>query len=892
MPQPSRSFDPIYDPLFTVSGAKDHYKAQSRAGIGYKVGKQPNYPNMFSDVPNYPATQFSFKPDSAVPAFVDRTYHPSTMPASELAARSTDAQVTGKYQALFFKRPSLPPGVHPSIGMLALARRAKADPEHKPVLSASPRDSPKGPRTVGTQTDYRESETQTAPYTPDVILKEGEPVPEVMLLQHLTFGQGLPAGQAEMEMIDKIREKVSFEASLPPLDTEENILLWRKMMDKFEHKEFKEREAEIRQLQEERLGVLQRQLEAREAENEEESYRRIEALRNERLAAKQAVFAAIQKRRIKELRKLSKARDNVEKKPEKRDLIADYANSASKVYAPKTMMGRFPEGKLAGVDINPTPYAPKNLDDLTSLETGMPAGTLRPNTRRPVPPATRNAAQRAQALISSRLNHIDNLLQTTKELAGGARGIGECWPAPLDADGLSGTAARKRTLRAPERPETPQLEPPPANAALLAAVTLLQRLLRGRAVQNTMFLGKAAASELIAELRCGGGDAPMLVEVGGLPGDGSGGGEEGEAGLPAHVRAARALDERREKARAKEGDARWVQGEGGAVVTASTETETDLRMMDEEGVEEGLPRVDAEEGNEGSSGVGQQRRTSVTRFVRSEAATQGDAYHDPLVEEPGTSEQVDAAAGEDGAMGTEGGGEGEEGSGTPDHSQVGVDPSPVPVPVSVSEAGIRRVGADADREAAIRTIQARARGYLARKQVATMKADLRLLQAWSNMSPQERSAFIRVQAHARGRLLRRKHPHRKTRMASQPEEGLGGMPFLDESRTLESREAKRGGAAAMDNDAASSTVDEMERQLAALEAKGDLTDADALLAEKMQAQIRQELMRQQADAMRQEIAAINRLDRFNEADHRSIVAIQANIRGYLTRKQHHVVRRR
>lgn len=43
--------------------------------------------------------------------------------------------------------------------------------------------------TVATQSDYRESEAQTVPYTPDYVIPEGVPEPEILGLQELTYGK-------------------------------------------------------------------------------------------------------------------------------------------------------------------------------------------------------------------------------------------------------------------------------------------------------------------------------------------------------------------------------------------------------------------------------------------------------------------------------------------------------------------------------------------------------------------------------------------------------------------------------------------------------------------------------------------------------------------------------
>lgn len=51
------------------------------------------------------------------------------------------------------------------------------------------------------QTDYRESEAQTDPYTPQYLIRDGEN-PEVLAIKHLEYGKGLPASIDELETIE------------------------------------------------------------------------------------------------------------------------------------------------------------------------------------------------------------------------------------------------------------------------------------------------------------------------------------------------------------------------------------------------------------------------------------------------------------------------------------------------------------------------------------------------------------------------------------------------------------------------------------------------------------------------------------------------------------------
>jgi hypothetical protein len=59
----------------------------------------------------------------------------------------------------------------------------------------------------------------------------------------------------------------------------------------------------------------------------------------------------IQKKKVKALRKLADKRSKVENKVEKRDIIADYANFGSSVYAPKARDGSFRDKASATLQI-------------------------------------------------------------------------------------------------------------------------------------------------------------------------------------------------------------------------------------------------------------------------------------------------------------------------------------------------------------------------------------------------------------------------------------------------------------------------------------------------------------------------------------------------------------
>lgn len=64
-------------------------------------------------------------------------------------------------------------------------------------------------------------------------------------IPHHVSGRGLPAGMAEVEMIERARAKRAWEATLPPLNDVSQLEKRRKMMDEMERKEWALREQEI-----------------------------------------------------------------------------------------------------------------------------------------------------------------------------------------------------------------------------------------------------------------------------------------------------------------------------------------------------------------------------------------------------------------------------------------------------------------------------------------------------------------------------------------------------------------------------------------------------------------------------------------------------------------------
>jgi hypothetical protein len=68
----------------------------------------------------------------------------------------------------------------------------------------------------------------------------------LLALGTLTYGQGLPAGVIEVEMIERARLKREWEKSLPKVTDDASFKRRLEMMEEMEMLEWKEREDEIK----------------------------------------------------------------------------------------------------------------------------------------------------------------------------------------------------------------------------------------------------------------------------------------------------------------------------------------------------------------------------------------------------------------------------------------------------------------------------------------------------------------------------------------------------------------------------------------------------------------------------------------------------------------------
>ncbi|XP_076799029.1 cilia- and flagella-associated protein 91 isoform X2 [Arvicanthis niloticus] len=494
----NRVYDFLYDPLFIVSSERDHAQANIQATlVRSRLKKVPNFQSMFSNLFHHPRYSMYWNKSDPVPSHVTREWrrqdakHKEVLRLHAVADTSfqmpkekyEDPDVSGKNRYKFFDRPFLPFLQQMPLNVVLASTKMGSflfSPESS-KYAIIPTKS-----TVGTQTDYRDADVQTDPYSPEYVVCQ-DTIPELLTLANLTWGRGLPAGQAEVEMIERAREKRAWEATLPPLSDSLQAEKRRKMMNAMERKEWAFREGEIEKLQELRLEVLKQLLKRREENQNELDMRHLNDQWCKLQERKEAKVAQIHHKHVSNIRKLVGKGKNIEGKLQRRDIIKEYSNFGSQVYGPLSRLGRFPDNNSE--DFVVRNHYLNTYEGLVELESCLPDFVTQPRIKAPKP-----------QIITTKAGFLKRTARADYELA-------EVHKALLDKKnkGLEEMKSLRFLQKNPisqARLPTPSLEMSSyEEGEIEMAVIYLQKLLRGRVVQNMMFEGKEKRLELILELR-------------------------------------------------------------------------------------------------------------------------------------------------------------------------------------------------------------------------------------------------------------------------------------------------------------------------------------------------------------------------------------------------------
>jgi len=496
----NRTYDYIYDKNFHLSSQIDHAKQtyQIRSGPD-QIRTVPLYRTMFSELQHHPRYQYQLKNSTVLPSHMSQDWPGRQNQQREavilrklitgdasikIPSKSFDpVYVDGGDRYKFARRPIIP-FMHSVPPYVLLDSSRLQSLEAKKLKEAQQRPPTPFSKTVAIQTDYRDGEVQTEPYSPEYAVKPGSQ-PELLTLATLAYGRGLPAGLAEVEMIERARAKRAWEKTLPPINDSSQWEKRLKMMNEMERKEWHLREQEIEKLQELRMDLLKKMLKDREETQANILARRLDRLWEKKQKEKDVRIKKLRVEHIKIIRKLIKKRQNVEGSFKKRNIIEDYTNFASEVYAPLTRHGSFP-------DKNSENYRMKSkyldtYEGLLELEASLPASVLQVQIN-----PTKRVVTTKDGFMKRKYRDERQLEQIQENII---------------SDRIKGKEDEKplRYLQLIEkpipRPPTPTIEiPDESQEDRELAIIYLQKLIRGKAIQNMMYEGKEEKLVLIKEV--------------------------------------------------------------------------------------------------------------------------------------------------------------------------------------------------------------------------------------------------------------------------------------------------------------------------------------------------------------------------------------------------------
>lgn len=393
----------------------------------------------------------------------------------------------GKDLAKFTGRPRLPhmSAQVPNAVYSSVPVEPTTESRRRAEVTAATKPAP-STRTQGTQSDYRENDTQTDPWTSEHVIRPGS-APEVATLSTLTFGAGLPAGLNEVIMIERARSKRAWEKTLPDVEDEASADLRMRMLEEQDAMEWRWREEEIEAIQVERMKAIEAAIARRDDDEVLKANAKMELLVKQGEDVMQDNARKAQHRGLRALRKLIRQRANIEGTLKRRDISRDYANGSSSTYANRAVNGSFTQDLQADNFVVNSEFTSSYMG-LLELEATLPESVMAP---RVVVPQRNKGLHggngHAKARYHSMLDSIDAKLKAKR-----SRGV---VPEPP-------LRFLERIPPAPKRPPIPEVAvPDEADEQREQAVILMQRLLRGRAEQARMYEGKDRRRDLIAELR-------------------------------------------------------------------------------------------------------------------------------------------------------------------------------------------------------------------------------------------------------------------------------------------------------------------------------------------------------------------------------------------------------
>ncbi|KAL9655122.1 hypothetical protein ABK040_008901 [Willaertia magna] len=476
----------------------------------FKVERVVNYDNMFSENNVHPSYAYRFATQT--------NYNPNYFPPKSFVQSGrnephVDTTVVGPDRYKFFHRPLIGEPTGAGVSSIVDEKYTFYVSEQKNnnnFVNSSMEEKIKEfdirkveTKDVGTQSLYRENETQTIPYFPEVKTKPSKTgdeneLPEYMTMDDLFFEDGRNGGfigEDDIKIVDRTRRRRFVESQLPKACAgleEQEFQKRLKMLKDLEMTEFTEREEEIAKAQQRQLEHLRARLEIKGQMREEKFLQRLENKKKQIETNAVEKLKRIEKKKLKNIRKTVKKYDNPENVYHKRDVLFEYIFPASKTYAPVLRDGNIADLNTLAYEIKPALLTdPVGIEEVQLFQVNKFLNTDYSKASTLGNKET-EASKRKEKLVKEHLQIAINKIENKnkeKDLQDKASKVKELY---------------KATPRI-VRPETPTLDMYEDESAhsdeLEGAATLIQKLLRGRAAQEEFYEGKERSIELIKELQ-------------------------------------------------------------------------------------------------------------------------------------------------------------------------------------------------------------------------------------------------------------------------------------------------------------------------------------------------------------------------------------------------------
>ncbi|KAK5637774.1 hypothetical protein RI129_000045 [Pyrocoelia pectoralis] len=450
----ARPNDYLYDPLFTVSGEKDYYKAAMAAKLSSaKYAICPIFPNMFSDLPHQPRQVIVMRKTNSVPQF------------EQLPQLNKSVDIHGVDRYKFF--------------------HCVTTPKYVFTPPSSPQKSTRKRNKI-VQTKYRESSAQTIPWQPSNYIITDDSNPELLMLDFLKWGSGLPAGMHEVRLIERARMKRAWENSLPPVTDEASLEKRRALTEAMERDEWAFREQEIQDIQDLRLQLLVEMLNELHTKSHVRTEMKLKSFCKTKLAEKDEKLKTLRRNADREMRKLEMKHRGIKTSYHPVDVIDECIDRKSELYAPFLRHGENPKRWHQVIDEDSKQYKAQymGVEDVGTLPRWLDEATLIKDSSINLP-GTRLCIRETK-WTSQVLKELHDDLKVLRK---------------KEKPQKCSLKVKKEEQEIPMA-STPQVqEGDDVEEQLHQSVMLIESVLRGRASQVLIFEGRDRCRELIQELR-------------------------------------------------------------------------------------------------------------------------------------------------------------------------------------------------------------------------------------------------------------------------------------------------------------------------------------------------------------------------------------------------------